>query len=37
MSEIIIKIGMLMFYGGCIMTVCGVMIWLIGMMIEETL
>ena len=37
MSDIIMKIGMLMFYGGGIMTVCGVMIWLIGMMIEETL
>lgn len=37
MSDIIMKIGMLMCYGGCIMTVCGVMIWLIGMMIEETL
>lgn len=37
MSDIIMKIGALMFYGGCIMTVCGVMIWLIGMMIEETL
>lgn len=37
MSDIIMKIGLLMIYGGCIMTVCGVMIWLIGLMIEETL
>ena len=37
MSEIIMKIGAVMLYGGMIMTVCGVMIWLIGLMIEETL
>ena len=37
MSEIIMKIGTLMFYGGCILTVCGVMIWMIGLAIEETL
>ena len=37
MSEIIMKIGMLMFCGGCIVAVCGEMIWLIGLMIEETL
>lgn len=35
--KIIIKIGALMFYGGCIITVCGMMIWGIGWMIEETL
>lgn len=37
MSDIIMKIGALMFYGGCIMAVGGMMIWLIGLMIEETL
>lgn len=37
MSEIIMKIGALMFYAGCILAVCGMAIWFIGMMIEETL
>ena len=37
MSDIIMKIGQIMLYGGCIMAVCGVMILLIGMMMEETL
>lgn len=37
MSEIIMKIGAVMFYGGCIMAIFGMMIWAIGWMIEETL
>lgn len=35
MSEIIIKIGSFMFYGGCIAVIGGVMLWAIGLMMED--